>query len=63
MYSIVWKKSGKFPKMGVRRALRARRTPIFRNFLEFLAGDTKTAEWMRWQTVDVILKDGHIILV
>ena len=41
-YSIVWKKKpGKFkksvtvPKMGVRRALRARRTPIFGIFLEF----------------------------
>ena len=29
------KKSGKSPKMGVPRALRARRTPIFRIFLEF----------------------------
>ena len=41
-YSIVWKtnpenskKSGKIPKMGVRRALRARRTPIFGIFPEF----------------------------
>ena len=41
-YSIVWKKNpenspknGKFPKMGVRRALRARRTPIFGFVFEF----------------------------
>ena len=30
--SIVWNKSGKLPKMGVRRALRTRRTPFFWNF-------------------------------
>ena len=40
------KKFGKFPKMGVRRALRARRTPIFWNFPIF-SGSSRLDSFFR----------------